>query len=82
MRNDTNRQECVAVIGSMTQAMRAQSVLASAAVRAQVIKADSFDAKQGCAYAVSYACVQEENVRRILQAAGLRVRSFYGGGRQ
>lgn len=82
MRNETNYQECVAVIGSMTQAMRAQKVLASAAVRAKVIKADSFDARQGCAYAVSYACVQKEAVRQILQNAGVQVRSFHGGGWQ
>lgn len=80
MRNETNRQECVAVIGSTTQAMRAQSVLASAAVRAQVIKADSFDVGQGCMYAISYPCAQEGHVRQILQNAGVRVRSFYGGG--
>ena len=81
MRNDTNRQECVAVIGSMTQTMRAQNVLASAAVRVSVIKADSVDATQGCAYAISYPCALQEQVRRILQQAGVRVRSFYRGGR-
>ena len=35
------RYECIAVIGSMTQAMRAQKSLANAAIRADVIKADS-----------------------------------------
>ena len=79
MRNYTDDQECVAVIGSMTQAMRAQNVLASAAIRAEVIKADSSKTGRGCAYAVSYSCMQDGNVRSVLNRAGIRVRSFYGG---
>ena len=68
---------CVAVIGSMTQALRAQKVLASAAVRADVVKADSDHTRRGCAYALSYPCSQENNVRTILAASGVRVRDFY-----
>ena len=78
MRNYTDDQECVAVIGSMTQAMRAQNVLASAAIRAEVIKADSSKTGRGCAYAVSYSCMQDGNVRSVLNRSGIRVRSFYG----
>ena len=80
MRNETNDRECIAVIGSMTQAMRAQKALASAAIRAKVIKADSFDETRGCAYAVSYPCAQDANARSVLQHAGVRVRSFSKGG--
>ena len=47
---------CVAVVGSMTQALRAQKVLANAAVRADVVKADSAHTRRGCAYALSYPC--------------------------
>lgn len=68
---------CVAVIGSMTQALRAQKVLASAAVRADVVKADSDHTRRGCAYALSYPCSQENNVRTILAASGVLVRDFY-----
>lgn len=78
MRNDTENKQCVTVIGSMTQAMRAQKVLASAAIRAEVIKADSSRTRRGCAYALSYSCYQEQNVQRILKDAGIRTRSFYG----
>ena len=74
----TEQGECVAVIGSMTQAMRAQSVLASSAIRTEVIKADSSQTRRGCAYALSYPCAQDENVKRVLRDAGIRVRSFYG----
>ena len=68
---------CVAVIGSMTQTLRAQKVLANAAVRADVVKADSAHTRRGCAYALSYPCSQENNLRTILAAAGIRIRDFY-----
>ena len=79
MRNDFKLGECVAVIGSMTQAMRAQSVLASAAIRSNVIKADSSKTGRGCAYALSYSCEQDDNVRVVLYQSGIRPRDFYGG---
>ena len=69
--------KCLAVMGSMTQAMRAQKVLAGAAVRAEVVKADSAHTSRGCAYALSYPCSQENNVRTILSSARIRVRDFY-----
>jgi len=71
---------CLAVMGSMTQAMRAQKVLSDAAVRAEVVKADSAHTRRGCAYALSYPCSQESNVRTILSSAGIRVRDFYREG--
>ena len=69
---------CVAMIGSMTQALRAQRVLANAALRAEIVKADSALTRRGCAYALSYSCNQDGNVRTILENAGIRVRGFYG----
>jgi len=74
MRSNSENNECVAVIGSMTQAMNAQSVLARAAIRSEVIKADHANGGRGCAYALSYDCGQGENMRRVLQDAGIRVR--------
>ena len=72
-----NYYECLAVVGSMTQTMRAQKVLAGAAVRAEIVKADSAHTNRGCAYALSYPCSQENNVRTILSGAGIRVRDYY-----
>ena len=73
----TDYYECLAVMGSMTQVLRAQKVLAGAAVRAEVVKADSAHTRRGCAYALSYPCSQENNVRTILSSAGIRVLDFY-----
>ncbi len=71
---------CTAVIGSMTLAMRAQSVLSEAAIRASIAKISSSDARGGCAYGVDFPCTQNANVRMILTKAGVRVRQYIGGG--
>ena len=77
MQNDFYSFGCFAVMGSMTQTMRAQKVLSNAAIRAEVVKADSTHTRRGCAYALSYPCVQDGNVRTILLSAGIRARDFY-----
>jgi hypothetical protein len=77
MQNNFYSYGCLAVMGSMTQVLRAQKVLSEAAVRAEVVKADSAHTRRGCAYALSYPCSQENNVRTILSTAGIRVRDFY-----
>ena len=77
MQNDFYSFGCFAVMGSMTQTMRAQKVLSNAAIRAEVVKADSAHTRRGCAYALSYPCAQEGNVRTILLSAGIRARDFY-----
>lgn len=79
-RQQNTGNDCIAVIGSMTQTMRAQNVLAMAAIRTEVIKADSSLVRRGCAYALLYACAQDENVRDVLSNAGIRVKSFHRGG--
>ena len=75
MRNKSEKSECIAVIGSMTQTMNAQNVLARAAIRTEVVKADSVNSGRGCAYALSYDCAQDANLKRVLQLGGIRVRS-------
>ena len=77
MQNNFYSYGCLAVIGSVTQTLRAQKVLLGAAIRAEVVKADSAHTRRGCAYALSYPCSQENNVRTILSGAGIRVRDFY-----
>ena len=80
MRNQYEASECIAVIGSMTRALRAQNLLAAAALRAQVIKSDSVSGTKGCVYALSYPCHADGNVKRVLSDAGIRVRSYHTNG--
>ena len=67
---------CTAVIGSMTQAMKAQNILAEAAIRASLTKISSGRTSGGCAYGVDFPCTQSGNVRMILERAGVRVREY------
>jgi hypothetical protein len=67
---------CTAVIGSMTQAMRAQALLSEAAIRAGITKVSSARTHNGCAYGVEFPCTQSANVRAVLERAGVRVREY------
>ena len=67
---------CTLVIGSMTQALTAQSVLAEAAIRASIVKISSSRTQNGCAYGVEYPCTQQRNVAMILERSGVRVREY------
>lgn len=80
MREERGRAACYCTVGSVTLTMRAQSVLQAASIRSQVVSADAAHAAKGCAYALSYGCAQEALVRRVLENAGIHVRSFYRGG--
>ena len=74
MRKYYDEAECVAVIGSVTLAMRAQGVLAKAAIRTEVVKADSSVTGVGCAYALMFPCEMSETIKEILKNAGIRAR--------
>ena len=67
---------CTAVIGSMTAAMRAQTVLAEAAIRAVVVKVSSAKGTGGCAYGVDFPRTQMSNAKTVLTHAGIRVREY------
>ena len=70
---------CTAVIGSMTVTMKAQSLLAEAAIRTSIVKVSSAKATGGCAYGVDFPCTQSANVRTVLDRAGVRVREYLQG---
>ena len=74
MRNRISENECVATLGSVSQALRAQKLLRSAGVRSEVVTADAAAQRRGCAYALSFPCYQRQNVRRVLDGAGIRAR--------
>ena len=77
--SDIERGTCTAVLGSMTQAMRAQSILAEAAIRSVVVKVSSAGSTGGCAYGVDFPCTQMSNAKTVLNGAGMRVREYLHG---
>ena len=72
MPQERKRKTCRCGVSTMTQAMYARDLLLRAAIRAEVVQADSSRQKRGCAYAVSYPCAQEKIARSILREAGIR----------
>ncbi len=67
---------CSAALGSVTQAMKAQTILASAAIPSSVIKYDGNNKGKGCIYGLSFSCSQTDNVRTVLASGGIRVRQW------
>ena len=65
--------ECSLSLGSLTQAMKAQSALSAASIPSEIIKAES-SSRHGCIYGISYSCSQENNVRAVLANARISTR--------
>ena len=62
MRESANT--CATEIGSVTQAMKSQEILAKYAIPTKIIKTES--SRRGCVYALEYPCSQKSNVERLL----------------
>ena len=75
MRKEKKHQEasCLCVVGTFTQAMQIQTILARANIKTEIIKSDG-DGRHGCAYALSYPCQMEEEIRQTLRGSDIRVR--------
>ena len=72
-----NSGGCSVSIGSITQAMRAQSVLGAAAIPTTVIKYDSSRAGgRGCIYGLTFSCSQKRNIETVLSQERIRVKQW------
>lgn len=71
-----NQGECIAEIGSMTQAMRAQNALAEMAIPSTIVKTNSSKSNKGCAYGISLDCNQMENAENVFDRTKVRVRRW------
>ena len=71
-----NQGECIAEIGSMTQAMRAQNALAEMAIPSTIVKTNSSKSNKGCAYGISLDCNQMENAENDFDRTKVRVRRW------
>ena len=67
---------CSAVMGTLTNAQRAQKVLSSAAIPTSVGKLESSSTHRGCVWSVNFSCNQMQNVKSVLSSAGINVRSW------
>ena len=64
---------CYALLGSPTQAMRAQSALTTAAIPARIIKQET---SRGCVHGISFSCSQMNNVKTVLSREKIRVKQW------
>ena len=71
MVRDSYEYKCSAEIGSVTEAMKAQNVLAAAAIPSEIIKKEGTSRRRGCVFGIGFSCSQQNNVRSILGAAGI-----------
>ena len=61
--------QCSAEIGSVTEAMKAQAVLAAAAIPSEIIKKEGSSRRRGCVFGIGFSCAQQNNVRAVLGSA-------------
>lgn len=69
-------QSCVAAIGSLTLAVKAQNALLSESVRAAVRSLSPGETQGGCAFGVAFPCEEEGKVRAILRREKIGVRQL------
>ena len=70
---------CSAIMGTLTNAQKAQKALSAAAIPTSVGKLESSSSNRGCVWSVNFSCNQMRNVRSVLASAGINVKSWEGG---
>ena len=73
---DLQHAECIAAIGSMTMAIKAQRALLNQGLAARVVALSPGETKHGCAYGVGFSCALESGVRATLQGAHIAASQF------
>ncbi len=76
MTRDSYKYECSAEIGSVTEAMKAQKVLAAAAIPSEIIKKEGSSRRRGCVFGIGFSCAQKNNVRAVLSSARIYPKAF------
>ena len=71
--------ECSAALGSVTEAMKAEKVLAAAAIPCEIIKSEGSSRRRGCVFGIGFSCAQQNNVRAVLSAARIYPRAWKNG---
>ena len=66
---------CLAVMGTLTNAQKAQNALAKVAIPSSVTKVDA-SAGHGCMWSINFSCAQRANVERVLSSARIGVKSW------
>ena len=71
-----NSRRCVATLGPISTALKAQRALLDAGITAEVQSLAPGETRNGCAYGVAFGCPERDNVRRVLRAARINVLQY------
>ena len=78
-RKDYQYSSCSAIVGTLTNAQKAQKALAAAAIPARVGKLEASSSHRGCVWSINFSCNQMRNVKSVLASSGINVRAWEGG---
>lgn len=67
---NTDSGKCRVSLISMTQALKAQKILASEAIPCEIVKV-GVTSRRGCSYGIEFNCNQKNNVKTVLSRAGI-----------
>lgn len=69
--------KCTVSIGSITYASKAQKALSNASIHSEIVKTERSGLGNGCVYGLEFSCSQLNNIRTVLEHAGIKTkRSF------
>ena len=78
-RNKYNYMGCSAIMGTLTNAQKAQKALSIAAIPTSLGKDDTLSSNRGCVWRVNFSCNQLENVKAVLASSGISVKKWGRG---
>ena len=77
-RTKSERKSCYAIMGTLTNAQKAQKALSMAAIPSNVSKTNSPATHNGCVWSLNFSCNQLGNIKSVLSKAGITVKSWEG----
>ena len=69
-------QNASVVLGTLTNAQKAQRALSAAAIPSKIVKQTQSNIHRGCVWSVEFSYSQKQNARTVLSNAGISVRSW------
>ena len=69
-------QNASVVLGTLTNAQKAQRALSAAAIPSKIVKQTPSNIHRGCVWSVEFSYSQKQNVNAVLSNAGIPIRAW------
>ena len=69
-------QSSSVILGTLTNAQKAQRALSAAAIPSKIVKQTSTNIHRGCVWSVEFSYSQRQNVNTVLFSAGIPIRAW------